>query len=278
MNSLSKTMGRAGKVLLLGVWLLITIFPLYWIVISSFKGTAEIFSWPLTYWPRDFDLSNYQGLFSISHFQRYMLNSLIVALVAGLLSTTIAVLSAYVLSRFRFRGKGALMMAFLVTQMIPAFIALSALYQMMVKLKLVDSLIGLVLVYIAMCIPFSTVMLRGFFMNIPDTLDEAAMIDGCSRLQTLWRVVVPVMRPGIVAAFIFNFVNCWNELFLAVTLLNRDAVKTVPPALNGFITGYNIQWGPISAAAVMTILPTMLLFAFASKHIVAGLTAGSVKG
>lgn len=278
MKSLSHNLGSVGKALFLGIWMIITLFPLYWILISSFKGPAEIFSWPLTYWPREFDLSNYKGLFQISHFQDYMLNSLIVALVAGVLSTCIAVLSAYVISRFKFRGSAAVMMAFLATQMVPAFIALSALYQMMVKLKLSDSLIGLALVYIAMCIPFSTVMLRGFFMNIPDTLDEAAMIDGCTRLQTLWRVVVPVMRPGIVAAFIFNFVNCWNELFLAVTLLNRDSVKTVPPALNGFITGYNIQWGPISAAAVVTILPTMVLFAFASKHIVAGLTAGAVKG
>jgi multiple sugar transport system permease protein len=187
-------------------------------------------------------------------------------------------LSAYVLARFEFRSKGALMMAFLVTQMIPAFIALGPLYLLMTQLKLVDDKFGLILIYIAVCIPFCTVMLRGFFANVPDALEEAAMIDGCSRIGALFRVIVPVMKPGIVAAFIFNFVNCWNELFLSVTLMNRDQNKTIPTALNGFITSYNIDWGSMSAAAVLTIIPTMVLFAFASRYIVQGLTAGAVKG
>ena len=127
-------------------------------------------------------------------------------------------------------------------------------------------------------IPFSTIMLRGFFDNVPDSLEEAAMVDGCSRFTALWRVLVPVMTPGIVATFIFNFVNSWNELFLAVTLINSDSRKTIPTALNGFISSFNIEWGPMSAAAVLTILPTMVLFAFASRWIVAGLTAGATKG
>jgi multiple sugar transport system permease protein len=169
-------------------------------------------------------------------------------------------------------------MAFLVTQMIPAFIALGPLYLLMVNLGLVDDRFGLILVYVAVCIPFCTIMLRGFFANIPDALEEAAMIDGCSRISALFRVIVPVMKPGIVAAFIFNFVNCWNELFLSVTLMNKDENKTIPTALNGFITSFNIDWGSMSAAAVLTILPTMILFAFASRYIVQGLTAGAVKG
>ena len=104
------------------------------------------------------------------------------------------------------------------------------------------------------------------------------MVDGCSRFGALWRVIVPVMTPGIIATFIFNFVNCWNELFLAVTLINTDSHKTIPTALNSFISSFNIEWGPMSAAAVLTILPTMVLFAFASRWIVAGLTQGSTKG
>ena len=170
------------------------------------------------------------------------------------------------------------MSAFLVTQMIPAFIALGPLYTMMTHLGLVDTRGGLILVYIAMLIPFSTIMLRGFFENVPDALEEAAMIDGCSRLRALFRILVPVMFPGIAAAFIFNFVNTWNELFLSVTLMNSDANKTIPAALNGFVTSYNIEWGPLSAAAVLTIVPTLIMFAFASKYIVQGLTAGAVKG
>jgi len=269
---------RVIRVLVLAAWLVITVFPLYWITVTSLKEPGAIFSYPLTYWPEVFSLENYVGLFEKAQFGTYIGNSLLIATAAASVATLIAMLSAYVLARFEFRSKGALMMAFLVTQMIPAFIALGPLYLLMTQLKLVDNKFGLILIYIAICIPFCTVMLRGFFANVPDALEEAAMIDGCSRIGALFRVIVPVMKPGIVAAFIFNFVNCWNELFLSVTLMNRDQNKTIPTALNGFITSYNIDWGSMSAAAVLTIVPTMVLFAFASRYIVQGLTAGAVKG
>ncbi|OIH94199.1 carbohydrate ABC transporter permease [Curtobacterium sp. TC1] len=262
----------------LGLWLLITLFPLYWITITSLKAPGSIFSRPLTYWPTEFSLQNYIGLFAKSQFGVYVVNSLVVSLAAAVTATVISLLSGYVLSRFEFRTKGALLTAFFVTQMIPSFIALGPLYLLMTRLELVDNRVGLVLIYIAVCIPFSTVMLRGFFANVPAALEEAAMIDGCSRFGALFRVIVPVMKPGIVAAFIFNFVNCWNELFLSTTLMNSDANKTLPTAINGFISSFNIDWGPMSAAAVLTVIPTMVLFAFASRWIVQGLTAGAVKG
>ena len=262
----------------LGIWMLITLFPLYWILLTSFKPANQIAEYPVRYWPRDFSFENYASLFQKSQFGVYLLNTLVVSASAALVATIIALLSAYVLSRFQFRSKGAVMMAFLVTQMIPAFIALGPLYQMFTNLGLVDKRFGLVLVYIAMSIPFASIMLRGFFDNVPDSLEEAAMVDGASRFGALWRVIVPVMTPGIIATFIFNFVNSWNELFLAVTLINTDSRKTIPTALNGFISSFNIEWGPMSAAAVLTILPTMVLFAFASRWIVAGLTQGATKG
>ncbi|MEU6304309.1 carbohydrate ABC transporter permease [Streptomyces chartreusis] len=272
------TIGRVVKFAFLGVWLLFTVFPLYWITVTSLKAPGDIFQFPLAYWPERFSLENYSGLFGTADFGTYLTNSLIVSTVAGATATAISMLSAYVLARFEFRTKSALLMAALVTQMIPSFIALGPLYLLMTDLQLVDNRFGLILVYIAVCIPFCTVMLRGFFENIPDALEEAAMIDGLSRFSALFRVLLPVMRPGIIAAFIFNFVNCWNELFLSVTLMNSDSNKTVPTALNGFISSFNIDWGSMSAAAVLTILPTMLLFAFASRHIVQGLTSGAVKG
>ncbi|MEU0370877.1 carbohydrate ABC transporter permease [Streptomyces sp. NPDC006283] len=278
MNSTESSAGKAVRIGFLTLWLIFTVFPLYWIAITSFKPAGAIFTFPLAYWPEDLSLENYAGLFDKSQFGAYLTNSLIVATVAGTVATVISMLSAYVLARFEFRSRTALLMAALVTQMIPAFIALGPLYLLMTDLQLVDNRFGLILVYIAVCIPFCTVMLRGFFENIPDTLEEAAMIDGCSRFGALFRVLLPVMKPGIIAAFIFNFVNCWNELFLSVTLMNSDDNKTVPTALNGFISSFNIDWGSMSAAAVLTILPTMVLFAFASRHIVQGLTAGAVKG
>lgn len=270
--------GRVTRVFFLSLWLAVTVFPLYWITITSLKSPGDIFTFPIAYWPENFSLENYAGLFGNAQFGVYLTNSLIVATAAGVVATAISMLSAYVLARFEFRSKSALLMAALITQMIPSFIALGPLYLMMTELKLVDNRIGLILVYVGVCIPFCTVMLRGFFANIPDALEEAAMIDGLSRFGALFRVLLPVMKPGIIAAFIFNFVNCWNELFLSVTLMNSDDNKTVPTALNGFISSFNIDWGSMSAAAVLTIVPTMVLFAFASRHIVQGLTSGAVKG
>jgi multiple sugar transport system permease protein len=271
------TAGGVVKVVGLALWLVITLFPLYWIVLTSFKSPQTVNRFPIEYWPSEPSVQNYAKLFSDANFGVFLANSAIVALVAGATSTLIALLSSYVITRFEFRGKGAVLIAFLLTQMIPAFIALGPLYTMMTDLGLVDSKPGLILVYIAVCIPFSTVMLRGFFENVPDALEESAMIDGCSRLGALFRILVPVMTPGIIAAFIFNFVNCWNELFLSVVLMQSEENRTIPAALNGFISTFNVDWGSMSAAAVLTILPTMVLFALASRWIVAGLTAGSVK-
>ena len=265
------------RVVGLGLWLLITLFPLYWIALTSFKAPATVNVYPIEYWPSQPSVQNYLNLFETSDFGVFLANSTIVSLVAGVTATFIALLSAFVISRFEFRSKGTVLIAFLLTQMIPAFIALGPLYSMMSDLGLVDSKFGLILVYVAICIPFSTVMLRGFFENVPVALEEAAMIDGCSRLGALFRVLVPVMTPGIIAAFIFNFVNCWNELFLSVVLMHSEENRTVPAALNGFISTFNVDWGSMSAAAVVTILPTMVLFALASKWIVLGLTAGAVK-
>ena len=272
------TPARVLRVVLLGLWLVITLFPLYWILVTSFKDPGTIAAYPLRYLPTPWSLANYTSLFSNSSFGTYMANSLLVSVIAGAVATLISLLSAYTLARFEFRAKGALLMAFLVTQMIPAFIALGPLYVLMVDLQLVDRKGGLVLLYIAICIPFCTIMLRGFFENVPDALEEAAMVDGCSRLTALFRVIVPVMTPGIMAAFIFNFVNCWNELFLSVTLMNSDNNLTIPTALNVFISSFNIEWGPMAAAAVLTIVPTMVMFALASRWIVEGLTSGAVKG
>ena len=266
------------KFLTLSIWIVLTLFPLYWIINTALKSPGAINAFPLEYIPKHITFENFAKLFEDSDFGLYMANSLIAATVTASAVTAITLLSAYVLARFEFRSRGAVLGAFLVTQMLPAFIALGPLYTLMTSLNLIDNRVGLWLVYTAAAIPFSTIMLRGFFANIPDALEEAAMIDGCSRLSALFRILVPVMLPGIVAAFIFTWVNSWNELFLSVTLMNSDDNKTIPTALNGFINGFNIEWGPLSAAVVLTIVPTLVMFAFASRYIVQGLTAGAVKG
>lgn len=270
--------GRVAKFVVLAAWLAVTVFPLYWILVTSLKPTEEIFTVPLRYLPGAPTLEHYQDLFGFASFGAYLRNSLVVALGSAAAVTAVGALGGYVLARFEFAGRAQLMLAFLVTQMIPLFIALGPLYLLMSTLGLLNRLGGLMLVYVAMLVPFSTVIMRGFFERIPVGLEEAAMVDGCSRLSALLRVVVPVMLPGIAATFVFNFVQAWNELFLAITFIDSEDAKTIPVAMNSFITQYDIDWGSMAAATVVSLIPTLVLFGFARRYIVEGLTAGAVKG
>ncbi|TDE48612.1 carbohydrate ABC transporter permease [Nonomuraea mesophila] len=268
----------AAKAVVLGVWLLVTLFPLYWILVTSLKPKSEIFSMPLKYWPGEVTFEHYEELFSFADFGVYLGNSLLVSLVSAGAVTSIGVLGGYTLARFAFPGRGAVMLAFLVTQMIPLFIALGPLYLLMSDLDLLNRLAGLMLVYVAMLVPFATIIMRGFYERVPVALEEAAQVDGASRLVAMVRVVIPVMLPGIAATFIFAFVQCWNELFLAITFIDSEDAKTIPVAMNSFITQYDIDWGSMAAATVISVLPTLVLFAAIRRYIVEGLTAGAVKG
>ncbi|MCD9022028.1 carbohydrate ABC transporter permease [Cohnella silvisoli] len=267
-----------SKFVYLAVYLLIMVFPLYWIVITSLKPQKDIFSFPLKYWPERFTLDNYVHIFKISKFHIYIGNSLLVAITSAVVVLVIAILSAYVLARFKFRGHRQIMLAFFATQMLPGFVALAPLYLMMSSMNLINNRFSLVLMYTVILIPFSTIMLRGFFQRIPASLEEAAMIDGCSRWSALVRIIIPVMLPGIASTFIFAFVQNWNELFLAVMFIDNDALKTLPVAMNSFILKFDVDWGAMSAGAVLSIIPTILLFAFAQRFIVEGLTQGAEKG
>lgn len=269
---------RTLKVVFLSIFLAITIFPLYWIIITSFKTQQDIFSLPIQYWPKEFTLDNYIQIFKISHFQTYIFNSFLVSIVASFIVLMISMLGGYVLARFKFKGKGQVMGGFLITQMVPIFIGMAPLYMMMSKMNLINHLFSLMLIYTVMLIPFCTIIMVGFFQRIPSSLEEAAMMDGCSRISALFKVIVPVMLPGIMATFIFAFVQCWNELIMAVMFIDEESVKTIPVAMNSFIKKYDIEWGAMSAGTVLSVIPTMILFAFCQKYLVDGLTQGAVKG
>jgi multiple sugar transport system permease protein len=266
------------KVVFLSLFLVFTVFPLYWIFVTSLKPSNEMFTFPLQYWPKNVTFENYINIIKISNFDVYIMNSLILSLIAGVISLLIATLGGYVLARFEFKGKTQVIFAFFITQMIPLFIGLAPLYLLMSKLELINRLPSLMLMYTVMMVPFCTVMMKGFFERIPSSLEEAAMIDGCSRITALFKVIIPVMLPGLAATFIFAFVQCWNELFLAVMFIDKEEAKTIPVAMNSFITKFDIDWGSMSAATVLSVIPTLLLFAFAQKYIVEGMTQGSIKG
>jgi multiple sugar transport system permease protein len=266
------------KIMALGIFLLVAVFPLFWIFVTSIKDATETYSFPVSYWPEHPTIQNYLYLFQSMNFGRYLTNSIVASLSAALVALLIASLSGYVMARKFFRGKGFILFLLFFTQMIPGFMLMGSLYILMAPLRLVNSLGIIIVLYTNMMIPFAAIMMKGFFERIPPSLEDAALIDGCSQLQALFRIILPVTLPGLAATFSFAFVNCWNELFLAIMFLDREMKKTLPVGLNSFIAKADIDWGAMSAGAVIALLPTVLIFAVAQRYIIEGLTQGAVKG
>ena len=269
---------RISKFLVLALFLVIIIFPFYWIAITSLKGVDEIFSVPITFWPRQFTLENYRDLFSELDFGNYIKNSVLVSMVAATGAVTVSMCSAYVLARFDFKFKGAIIYFFLITQMLPGFISLAPLYQMLSSWGMIDWLPTLMILAATSLIPYSTITLRGFLRGVPKALEESAMMDGCGRLRAMMSIVFPLILPGFAATFIFGFVQAWNDLFSPVMYMNRQANYTIPVALNYMVQKNDIRWGELSAGAVIAIVPTVIMFAFAQKYVAGGLLAGAVTG
>lgn len=266
----------------IAIFVFTALAPLYWIFVTSVKGSTETYSFPVSYWPKEFTWDNYIFLFKSMNFGQFLTNSLFVSLGGATIALLLASLSGYVISRKRFRFKSLVIFIMFLTQMIPGFIIMTPLYTMFGSVRigsasLVNSLSVLILIYTSMMIPFSVIMMKGFFDRIPDSLEEAARIDGCSNIGALFRVIIPVTLPGLAATFSFAFVNCWNELFLAIMFINSESKKTIPVGLNTFIGKADIDWGAMSAGSIMALIPTIFIFAFAQKYIVQGLTQGAVK-
>lgn len=267
------------KFIVLALFLVVVMFPFVWMLLTSLKGSqGEIYAFPVKYLPNPVSLVNYTSMLWKGSFGTYMLNSLFVSAIAATCAVFIAVLSAYVISRFHLKHKNLVMMFFLVTQMFPTFIMLAPLYQMLSSAGMLNRRTTLALLYTNMMIPFSVVTLAGFYDAVPTSLEEAAWIDGCGYLSSLFKVVVPVIKPGLASTFIFAFINSWNELFMAVMFIDVDKYKTIPVGLNALILKYDIKWGEMAAGTIMSLIPTMILFGFCQKYMIEGLTAGSVKG
>ena len=272
-----KTVGKFTKFSVLALWFVFTLFPLYWIFLTSIRPVREVTK--KLYLPQsNSTLDSYRTLFSQYAFGTYIKNSFVVAFAASAFVIFIGMLGAYALARYKFKGKSQIMLVFLVTQMIPGLIALAPLYLLLSKVNLLNTLIALIFCYVGGMVPFATIMLRGFLQRIPPELDEAALIDGCNRFTALFRVVFPVALPGIAATFIFAFVQCWNELFLAMVLIDSDGNKTFPVGMRSFVGAYYIEWGGLAASVMIGIIPTVIMFGLMSKFMISGLSAGIVKG
>lgn len=253
------------------------LFPFYWTFITSVKSEAELYG-TITYWPKAITFDAYAKLFTTTiNFLAAMKNSLIVALCTTLVSLSVSTLAAYAFSRYSFAGRKILMSMFLCNNMFPTVLLLIPLYAIMRKLGLLYTHTALVLSYTTFTIPFSVWLMNGFINDLPTTLEEAAMIDGCNRGQAFIKIILPILTPCMVATGVYIFMNAWNEYTFAM-LFTNTATRTIPVALKNLIGQLGVQWDLLTAGGIITIIPVCILFFFAQKRLVAGLTAGAVKG
>ena len=267
------------RFVVLAFYLLLVVLPIYWIIVTSFKTNAEIVNTQqITYWPHVFTLENYRSLFATMSYGTYLKNSLIVTISTAIVVTFLSIYGGYGMARFKFRGKGAATIFFLITQMVPGILVIIPMYVFFSRANLIDTHQALFIFYTITNLPFCAITMRSFFEGIPYVLEEAAFVDGCSRQQTLWKVVLPVMFPGIVAVFVFAFIGAWNELIAGTIFLNTQKMWTIPIGLKALVGKHNVEWGAMMAGGCLALLPTAVMFIFVQKYIVEGLTAGAVKG
>lgn len=256
---------------------IIIILPIYWMATISLKLPREIYRLPSLV-PRAPTLANYQELIVEKEFLASIRNSLIVALGVTAVSLLISSFAAYSLVRFKYRFKGLIGRLILFAYLMPTSLLFIPLSIIVAQLRLGNSLYGLLVVYLTFSVPLSTWLLWGYFRGVPAELEEQAMVDGATRLGALFRILLPLSLPGLVAVGIFTFTAAWNELLLALIFITSEHKRTVPLALQYLITGDVFLWGPIMAGAVLSAVPVMVLFFLAQRFMVQGMTAGSVKG
>ncbi|WP_313070630.1 carbohydrate ABC transporter permease [Lacrimispora sp.] len=262
----------------LTVILIFILFPFYWTLITSVKPEDELYGMVVTYWPRSFTLESYRKLFTTTvNFLGAIKNSFVVATMTTLVSLTASTLAAYAFSRYQFAGRKILMCTFLCNNMFPTVLLLIPLYSIMRKMGLLYTPTSLVLSYTTFTIPFSVWLLLGFLNDLPMSLEEAALVDGCNRGVAFVRIILPILGPCLVATGVYIFMTSWNEYTFAVMFTNAET-RTIPVALKSLIGQLGVQWDLLTAGGIITIIPVCIMFFFAQKRLVEGLTAGAVKG
>ncbi|HMR31233.1 MAG TPA: carbohydrate ABC transporter permease [Geminicoccaceae bacterium] len=252
--------------------LLFMVYPTAWVLLASVKTPETMFasgSW-------EFTLDNYRSLFA-GGFGQGIVNSMLLCLAAVLVSTIVSANAAYVFSRMRFRAKRFIFGSVLMGQTFPWIILVTPLFILFARMGLLNNRLSMIFVYVAISIPFSVYLLVGYLQSVPRSLDEAAIIDGCSPFQVLWKIIFPIMLPGIVATATYAFLLCWSEYLFALAFLTRPELKTMPLLLYGYFGENVTEWGNVMAASALTTLPTLLLFLPLQTRLASGLAAGSVK-
>lgn len=259
------------------VSLIFFLLPMVWIIYCSFRTQASIFTGkvipPLT----EFTFENYQTILAVTDYPSYFFNSFKIAISVALLSLVFSVAGAYGLSRFKIRGKNAIIMGIFSTQMFPQVLLIIPMYLIVFSLRLLDTVLGVVLGQLILVLPFSIWMLKGYFDGIPVAIDDSARIDGCNVFQRLIYIILPIGAPGIMVAGFFSFVVSWGDYLIVSIISQSQRTATATLVIQRLSSALLIRWGQVAAAAVLTIVPTIILFSLVQKSLVAGLTAGAIK-
>lgn len=261
----------------LSILILVFIFPIYWMISTSFKELNQAFTTKPT-WFFTPTKSNYNRVLIESGFSLKLLNSLLIGVSASLLTLLIACSLSYTYTRFKLAGSKHVLFWILSLRIIPPIVAVVPIYILFRTMGLLDSYLGLIMVYIFMNLPLSVWLLLGFFKDLPLELEEAALIDGCSRFGVFFRIVIPIVKPGLIAAGLLSFIFCWNEFLFASILSGSSRMSTAPVGLYEYATPVSMLWGHIAAAGTVMLIPVAIIAIVVQKHMVRGLTLGAVKG
>lgn len=262
------------------VVLCILLFPLYWIFVTSLKTEKEIFQIPPTFWPKELNLKSYLVQLEGGDFNMFRSfgNSLIISLGSMIIAIILAVPASYGIAKYNFKGKRAIILGFLVTQMLPVSVLLTPLFIMFKNMNLYNTLWSTILADATIGIPFSVLILKNYFASIPMEMEEAAYIDGCNKFTAFIRVLIPIAKPGVMVCGIFSFLYAWGDLAYGMTFILDQEKRPITAGIFNFMGQYGTKWSFLTAFAVVTIIPIALIFIFMQKYIISGMTSGAVKG
>ena len=268
---------RTIKIILLAVFTLISIAPLAWILLSSFKTNREIMLSAFSL-PSSFDFKGYRVALEVSPILRFYGNSLIIATASTILNLLFVSMTAYVFARFEFKGRALMALMISSSLLIPSSALLMPIYRIMVSIHLFDTIIGLILVHTALGLPTSFFVIRSYFQSIPKELEEAAYIDGCGYMKTFFVIVLPLAKSGLSTVAVLQFLMSWNEFMFALVLTKSEKVRTLPLALNYFTTQFSFNYTALFAALTMVILPSIIIYIILQEQVTQSMVTGAIKG
>jgi multiple sugar transport system permease protein len=258
--------------------MLFVLFPFYWVIVTSFKTTPQIFERTSIFWPNPWTFDQYISLIQATPFLTWFRNTVIVALSSTAISVILASISAYALARLKFLGAGLLTTALLITYLLPGTLLFIPLYQTLTDLNIINTYFALIVTYPTFLLPFATWVMMGYFRSIPVDLEEAAMIDGASRLRAFWKITLPLAAPALLSVTLIAFTNAWNEFLFAFVFITSESLRTLPIGLQSMIVGDILPWGKLMAASLIMAIPVVILYTYAQRYLAEGLTLGGVKG